>query len=128
MPDISKQTTSDDEKPLDPVMEKVRRKMVRLLAVSLAVMMTGLMAVLFAVVYKVRGGGKDVAAVRTDIPSNGAIKSGNIVLPAGAYLNGQSLSGDRIALDITLQGGAREIHIIDLASGSVIARYAIKAQ
>ena len=42
-----------DEKPLDPEMEKVRRKMVRLLAVSIGVMFIGLMAVLGAIVYKI---------------------------------------------------------------------------
>ena len=41
-----------DEKPLDPEMEKVRRKMVRLLAVSIGIMFIGLMTVLGAIVYK----------------------------------------------------------------------------
>jgi hypothetical protein len=48
------QVNQDDleEKPLDPDMEKVRRKMVRLLAVSIGIMFIGLMAVLGAIVYK----------------------------------------------------------------------------
>ena len=41
-----------DEKPLDPEMEKVRRKMVRLLAVSIGIMFIGLVTVLGALVYK----------------------------------------------------------------------------
>jgi hypothetical protein len=48
------QVNEDDleEKPLDPEMEKVRRKMVRLLAVSIGIMFIGLMTVLGAIVYK----------------------------------------------------------------------------
>ena len=41
-----------EEKPLDPAMESVRRKMVRLQIVSGAIMFVSLMAVFGAVVYK----------------------------------------------------------------------------
>ncbi len=41
-----------DEKPLDPVLERVRRKMIRLQLVSAGVMVVALMAVLIAIVYK----------------------------------------------------------------------------
>ena len=54
----------EDEKPLDPAMENVRKKMVRLLAISLGVMMVGLMAVLGAIVYKISGGGKEASGRR----------------------------------------------------------------
>ena len=54
-------------------MEKVRRKMIRLLGVSIGVMMAGLMAVLFAIVYKMNGGGKETAAVGTEIAAGGAL-------------------------------------------------------
>ena len=39
---MTTRTEDDNEKPLDPATEKVRRKMVRLLAVSIGVMMMGL--------------------------------------------------------------------------------------
>ena len=42
----------DAEKPLDPAMERVRRRLARLMVVSIGVMLVGLMAVLAAVVYK----------------------------------------------------------------------------
>ena len=41
-----------EEKPLDPVMENVRRKMIRLQLVSAGVMLVMLMVVLGAIVYK----------------------------------------------------------------------------
>lgn len=118
----------EDEKPLDPVMENVRKKMVRLLLTSLGIMMVGLMAVLGAIVYKINGGGEEVPAQRTEIPSDGTAVSGAITLPKGAYLNGQSLSGDRISLDVTLLGGAREIEVFDMATQKIVARFTVKAE
>ena len=118
----------EDEKPLDPAMEKVRRKMIRLLGVSIGVMMVGLMAVLCAIVYKMNGGGKETAAVGAEISAGGALTAGEIVLPTGAYFNGQSLSGDRISLDVTLQGGAREIVVFDMVAKRIVARFAVKPE
>jgi hypothetical protein len=115
----------EDEKPLDPVMENVRKKMVRLLLTSLGIMMVGLMAVLGAIVYKINRGGDEVPAVRTEIPSDGALIAGSIALPKGAWVNGQSLSGNRISLDVTLQGGARQIVVFDIAAQKVMARFAL---
>ena len=43
----------EQEAPLDPAFEKVRRKMVRLLIVSASVIVLGLMAVVFSIVYRV---------------------------------------------------------------------------
>jgi hypothetical protein len=118
----------EDEKPLDPVMENVRKKMVRLLLTSLGIMMVGLMAVLGAIVYKINSGGDEVPAVRTEIPSDGAVIAGNITLPKGAWVNSQSISGDRISLDVTLAGGAREIVVFEMVSQKIVARFAVKEE
>jgi hypothetical protein len=89
----------------------------------------GLMAVLGAIVYKINSGGDgEVPAVRTEIPSDGAVIAGSIALPKGAWLNGQSLSGNRISLDVTLQGGAREILVFDMVTQKIVARLAVKAE
>ncbi len=122
---MAKALVEEDEKPLDPAMEKVRRKMIRLLGVSIGVMMAGLMAVLFAIVYKMNGGGKEPSSIAS--PASGALiaGAGEIVLPAGAYMNSQSLSGDRLSLDVTLKGGAREIQIFDMTSRQIVARFAV---
>ena len=42
----------DEDKPLDPMVENVRRRMMRLMVVSIGIMMIGLMAVLGSIVYK----------------------------------------------------------------------------
>jgi hypothetical protein len=123
---LAKTLAEEDEKPLDPAMEKVRRKMIRLLGVSIGVMMAGLMAVLFAIVYKMNGGG---SAPAKQVATLGALATtGEITLPEGAYLNGQSLSGDRLALDVTLKGGAREIQVFDLGRQEIVARYSVTSK
>jgi hypothetical protein len=82
-----------DEKPLDPEMEKVRRKMVRLLAVSIGVMFIGLMTVLGAIVYKFtqsrRCTGHRKARRRLfacSVPSDAPVEGCRRALPAGSSL------------------------------------------
>ncbi len=125
---MNKVSDEEDEKPLDPAMEKVRRKMIRLLAVSIGVMMAGVMAVLFAIVYKMNSRASTTIEEASGATGGGLVASGEIVLPAGAYLNGQSFSGGQLALDVTLQGGAREIQIFDIARQAIVARYSVTAK
>jgi hypothetical protein len=126
------QTAIDDqdEKPLDPAMERVRRKMLRLLAVSIGIMFTGLMAVLIAIVYKVSNGPskpKEAGASHppVSIPGDEAELSGKIALPAGARAISQSLSGGQLSLLIEVADGSRQIVIYDMNAGRIIARYTI---
>ena len=115
------------EKPLDPAMEKVRRKMVRLLVISIGVMMAGLMAVLYTLVHKISERPiKAVAPVASEssfatIP--GKEISGKIALPTGAQINNQSLSGSRILMDVTLTDGKRQTIIFDVSEQRIIARF-----
>lgn len=115
------------EKPLDPAMEKVRRKMVRLLVISIGVMMAGLMAVLYTLVHKISERPiKAVAPVASEssfatIP--GKEISGKLALPTGAQINNQSLSGSRILMDVTLTDGKRQTIIFDVSEQRIIARF-----
>lgn len=115
-----------DEKPLDPAVEKVRRKLVRFVAVNLGLLFFALMAVLVAVVYKsgVLAPAAPVAVSR--VP--GDIVSGDIALPAGARVVSQSLSGDVLSLHLALAGGGETILIYDVARGQVVGRFALKAE
>jgi hypothetical protein len=87
------QVNQDDleEKPLDPDMEKVRRKMVRLLAVSIGIMFIGLMAVLGAIVYKftqddAAGSGSQIAAGSTMALPGDDVSEAVATLPQGSSL------------------------------------------
>ncbi|MCQ0990046.1 fimbrial protein [Jiella marina] len=100
----------DDEKPLDPVAERVRRKMVRLLAVSIGIMIVGVMAVLGVVVYKTLPGGLGSAE-----------EASTVSLPAGEEVVDVSLDGDRALLRTTGERGVR-LYLISLADGRILKR------
>jgi hypothetical protein len=114
------------EKPLDPAMERVRRKMVRLLVISIGVMMAGLMAVLYTLVHKISE--RPIKAVAPLVGEVGFVAipgkeiDGTIALPTGAQINNQSLSGSRVLMDVTLTDGKRQTIIYDVIEQRIIAR------
>lgn len=121
------------EPPLDPAMERVRRKMIRLLAVSIGVMLIGLMAVLVAVVYKInRAPETPVDEARSDIPGQAAsvpakpeppkLIESQINLTPGTRLLSQSLSGNELSLETLLPDGGTELIIYDYRESRIIGR------
>lgn len=117
-------TDDNAEKPLDPAMERVRRKMIRLLAVSIGVMFIGLMAVLGAIVYKFSSKPQAAPAQQTaaSVPQSLEEVTGSVALPQGAQINSSSLDGNRVLFDISLPDGKRELLIWDITA----ARFAAK--
>lgn len=115
-----------DEKPLDPEMEKVRRKMVRLLAVSIGVMFIGLMAVLGAIVYKFTQ--RDVAPADAglvagssmSVPSDAPLEA-VATLPAGFAIESVTLDGARVGFFGRASDGSRRLIIHDISVGRIVA-------
>lgn len=120
----------EDEKPLDPAVEKVRRKLVRFVAINLGLLFIALMAVLGAIVYKSGSRPETPAATGAGVPSpaEGAFLSGEIALPAGAKIVSQSLSGNRISIEAELADGSRAIFLYDFAERRMIGRFALTRQ
>ena len=110
--------------PLDPAMERVRRKMIRLLVVSISIMMIGLMAVLFAVVYKVGGGAREVAGNAT-FSGNELTAQDRIEIPDNGDVVSASLNASRILLHVR-SPARQELIVYDLESGKIIARVALE--
>jgi hypothetical protein len=123
-------TDDNDEKPLDPAVEKVRKKLVRFVAINLGLLFVALMAVVAAIVYKSGQSTPESANPASAVPSpaEGGMLAGDIVLPAGARLLSQSLSGNRIALDAELADGSRTIFLYDIAEKRVVGQFAVKAR
>jgi len=117
----------DDEKPLDPAVEKVRKKLVRFVGINLGLLFVALMAVVGAVVYKSRGVEPAITA-GSEIPAPEGAIDADIVLPAGSTIMSQSLSGNRLAIDAQLADGSRTIFVYDFAARRMIGRLAIKPQ
>lgn len=118
----------EEEKPLDPAVEKVRRKLVRFVAINLGLLLVALMAVGAAIVYKSRSAAPPPAAGGLVAPGPGEMLEGEIALPAGARIVSQSLSGNRIALDVALADGSRAIILYDLDQRRTIGRFAVRPQ
>ena len=116
----------DDEKPLDPAAERVRRKMVRFMAVNLSILFLAVMVVVGAVVYRAflsdRGVKAPDPAAATETAPLAA--TGALSLPSGAEIVSQSLSANRLSLHIR-QAGAEAILVFDLSTGQQVGRFDI---
>ncbi|MFS8044350.1 hypothetical protein [Rhizobium sp. BR 314] len=109
-----------EEKPLDPALEKVRRKMIRLQIVSAAVMVVSLMAVFGAVVYKtMKQPAKPASQTSANIPSD-APAAVQALLPAGFTVQATALSGNQVLFYGTLASGQRQAIIFDYAIGRIV--------
>jgi hypothetical protein len=119
----------EDEKPLDPAVERVRRRVLRFMAINMAVLFVALMAVAIAIVYRLGSrdeGGPPAAA--TEIPGQAVVAEGLIELPAEARIVSQSLSGDRLSIQVVLPAGERQFLIYDLGAGAVVSRIAVETR
>ena len=112
-----------EDKPLDPAMESVRRKMVKLQLVSGGIMMLMFMAVLAAIVYKVTrpdGTEKPVASSGLAIPADQPLNL-TASLPAGFTVGSTDLSNNQILFYGTMADGTRKALVFDLSVGRIIA-------
>lgn len=124
---------SDDEereKPLDPAVERVRRKLVRFVAINLGLLFLALMAVVVAIVYRAsRTETPPVAAApELPLPAEGATAYSEIMLPQGARIVSHSLSGGRLSLHAQLADGAGVIFVYDMAQGRMVGRFELRQE
>lgn len=116
----------EQEKPLDPALEDVRRRIVKFVVINLVFLLLALLAVAAAVVYKFRGSSAPAAATSgLSLPVEGQTIQGAIALPPGARVVSQSLSGDRLSLHVD-EAGQQAVYIYDLAAGRMVARFAVE--
>lgn len=114
----------EDEKPLDPAMESVRRKMIKLQMVSGGIMAVMFLAVLVAIGYKLtRDDGRTAPASTVAQPF--AVPSGQPLsltadLPAGFRVLSTSLSGSQMLI-LGETAGVKKTFIFDLSLGRIIA-------
>ena len=119
----------EDEKPLDPAMEKLRRKMVRLLVISSSVIIVGLMAVVFSIVYKINNGPRTARPTPTPASiTEEAVPAArqSITLPAGFVLESSSISGNRILLFGADPEGRQRIFVHDIGTGKQVTEIEVK--
>lgn len=111
---------NDEEKPLDPAVERVRKKMLRMMFVSVGVMLIGLMAVLGAIVYKLGKYGEKTTPVAVSseslkVPDTAGV-IGQIDIPDGAKILSATKDGQQILLTLQLANGDQQLWLYDIAS------------
>lgn len=118
----------EEDKPLDPNVDKLRRKLIRFMVVNLGLLFFALMVVVAALVYKSYTA-KPATPIAGDIQSPaGEPLTGDIVLPVGAKVLSQSLSGDRLSIEAELADGGRAIFVYDIAEQRILGRYTLRLQ
>jgi len=117
----------DEEKPLDPATERVRRKLAKTGAVFMGLNMLALMAVLGAIVYKLSNPSVDdkVPAVAGVVPIDPGFEK-IVDIPEGAKLLSASENNSRVLLNLELADGRRALWFYDLQSGQVIGKLSMQ--
>lgn len=120
--------TDEQEAPLDPAFEKVRRKMVRLLIISSSVIILGLMAVVYSIVYRVNRIPQPATPVATAPAAQDVVPAAqqSITLPAGFTVASTTMSGNRVLLFGTGADGKQSIVIHDIGTGKTVTRIDLK--
>ena len=117
----------DQEKPLDPAAEKLRKRLIRFMVINFGLLFLALMVVIGALVYKMSRTKAPTAPVAGDIPAPaGAPLTGDIVLPVGSKIVSQSLSGNRLSIDAELTDGSRAIFVYDMAEKRIVGQFAVR--
>lgn len=122
------QEVDEQEKPLDPAVERVRRKLVRFIVINLGILFLALMAVVAALVYKglqTPSSKPTAPASEIPMPAGSEILQGNIALPQGARINSQAISGAQLTLHVELPSGEQAIFLYDMAENRIIGRFNI---
>jgi hypothetical protein len=114
----------DEDRPLDPAAERVRRKLVRFMGINLAILFAAVMAVVLALVYRSMALQPQEMAAGPSVPS-GEVLSGEILLPQGARIVSHAASGNRLTLHLRLPEGEEAILVYDLAEGRLLGRLPI---
>ena len=123
----------EEEAPLDPVMERVRKKMIRLLVVSMGTIFVSLMVVVYTIVYKINTLPEDAeeeASNSSQIQASFNVadfqETIELNAPVGAELTSSQLEGNLLVLQFRLPNSQTEVRIINLLSGEVVSTVSIK--
>ena len=122
--------SNDDDKPLDPEVERVRRKLLRFMIVNLAILFVAFAAVIGGFIYKSSHASKKATGQEAEVrpPSGADAVSAAIAIPAGARIVSQTLSGKEVLLGLELADGSRSFLLYDLGAGRALGTYAVKPE
>ena len=107
------------DKPLDPAVERVRRKLVRFAVINIGILFLALAAVVGALAWRTASGAKG---------TTGPTAEAALLVPQGAQVLSQSISPSEISLFLQGADGSRFVMVFERANGRLLGRYGIVAQ
>ncbi|MEN3791847.1 hypothetical protein [Fulvimarina sp. MAC3] len=116
---MTTETENQDEKPLDPAAEKLRRKLVLLLIFSMGFLILSVMTVFGVILYRTMGSPESVPA-----QSAGLIP---ITLPAGAEIVDTAIGEGQLLLTIR-DGQTVRLLNVSAATGAILSEYQIERE
>jgi hypothetical protein len=106
------------DKPLDPAVERVRRKLVRFAVINIGILLLALAVVIAALAWRT------VSAAR--VP--GETVEASLTLPRGARVVSHSLTPAEIALFAALPEGGSALFVFARADGRLVGRYPVSSR
>ncbi|MGB7286265.1 MAG: fimbrial protein [Salaquimonas sp.] len=121
----------EEEKPLDPEMEKVRKKLVKFSSVFMGLNMVALMAVLGAIVYKIGGYGDDDTAPQTAAVTSASVPvepgfEQAVDLPDGARILSASETNGRVLMNLVFRDGSKALWFYDINRGQITGKISVQ--
>ena len=117
-----------DEKPLDPAVEQVQRRLRRLMLISGLTLGFGIFFVFLAILYRLFTYESSPAAVSVAPgPAIPTLKAADLGISPEARLVSSSLDGNRVLLTYSDAAGVTLV-IVDLSRNAVIGRLALPGQ
>jgi hypothetical protein len=104
--------------------------LLRFMIVNLAILFIAFAAVIGGFIYKSSLAPKRAAEQEAGVrpPSDADVVTGTIVIPAGARIVSQTLSGSEVLLGLELADGSHSFLLYDLATARTLGTYAVKAE
>lgn len=133
-------TPKDEDKPLDPATEKVRKRLAKYGAIFMGFNMLALMAVLGALVYKLGGFGENKSQNTASVTNNSQLSApsvpignnGNsdfetiVDLPEDASIISASQNGNQILLNLRFSNNKAALWIYDVQAKRIVGKISVR--
>ncbi|WP_455478016.1 hypothetical protein V3565_04505 [Bartonella sp. B10] len=121
--DDEKQCSVPEDHPLDPAVEKIRKKLMRLMIISVSITLILILAVLFGIIYKMTATEFTSKKANTSFShsKNSEIIQRTLSLPKGTQILSQNLSENNIALKVLTPEGQIKFMIYNYHTGALVA-------
>ncbi|WP_409361043.1 hypothetical protein ACRPOS_006965 [Bartonella heixiaziensis] len=124
----AEQSALSEDQPLDPAIERVRKKLMRLMMISIVITLISILVVLFLIVYKITatGSAQKQTAPLSSHNKNPEVAHHTLSLPEKTQILSQSLSEHNIVLKILTPDGHTKFMVYNYHTGALIAVLSVK--